>query len=1462
MSTTFHHDERRGITMPTERDSTNTREKRAWDSMKNHDDRTATLAKRTRLIASDLNKTDSPQHHTRIELSHEDYTVGWVCALPSEMAAAKAMLEAVHKPLSMNPSDTNQYVFGSIDHHNIVIVCLPSGQYGITRAAIVANNMRWSFPSISIRLMVGIGGGVPSKVDMRLGDVVVSCPTLSSPGVIQYDFGKTVNSGRFQVTGFLNKPPQDILGAVAKLRADHESQCSSIPLILSEMVRRNPTMSAYTYRGTEQDRLYAATYDHVGETCEHCDPTELVYRNARPDNNPRIHYGTVASANQVMKHGLTRDRLAKNYDILCFEMEAAGLMDHFPCLVIRGICDYSDSHKAKQWQEYAAATAAAYAKELLSVIPPVQGAQSSQSRSNAPEASSTSPEERRESLIQSLRFGQIDSRYESIKAAHSKTCHWLLGHSDYLCWLDPDKMAEHHGFLWISGKPGAGKSTIMKYVFSQAIKNATSESAVISFFFNARGDHLERTVEGMYRSLLLQLLEKFPVLQEVLDDVVPASIVQSSSGRFKVPMIQDLVLKTIAKLNRQAVTCFVDALDECDEQEVRDMLDFFVDLGHCAVQSDTKLYICFSSRHYPYMDIPHCQRFTLEDQTGHQEDIELYVNNKLQTGSKKQREDIKVQVLQKASGVFMWVVLVVDILNKEYKRGRIFAVKQRLSEIPPGLSELFRDILTRDQDNMDDFLLCIQWLLFGGRPLKREEYYFAMTAGLHPQVPIPWDTEEITTEDMNLFVLSSSKGLAETATKSKKSIVQFIHESVRDFLLKDGGLKSLWPDIESDFAENSHERLKRCCCTYLQADVSAFLAENDYLENNSSEKVASIRQEVGDKFPFMDYAATQLFYHAEAAACTIEQNGFLLDFSDRIFRSWIPRRNLFVPKNSRLVLKTSFLHFLVEQQYVSLIKTTIGSTSLCMDLSLDPLATKAKDNLLAKALRTGNEVAARAILQSLKGQYQNRQGGILPNDPRIARVFGPLINQPDKKRRMPFSYAAEQGLVDVAECLLELGGLIQSGADNPFHSATSPLLLAVQNGHGDIVKLLFSWNSRIPPSEDCVELQPSSAVAPGYPNSDIVSPTDKRETTNTLMALDSAKLLSDMRSDHVVITDAFWRAIRYKRDDIAIFLLNKGAKTDPALDPTGLEPVLHAAIHSGLESLTEKLLENGDDIKTIDTVDLLLKHGAIIDCKDNFGQTPLFYAAKWNSGTIFNLLLETGADIFGTDKSGQTLLFALSVTDYDFRPDPAYKGGKLLKRGLDPMHRDNSGQVFLHVACKSSHVGNCYLDFVREAIKFGLDVDAQDDSGRTPLMNAAKFGSRVFASFLLQLGVDANKADQAGCTPLTEAINSHGSWYSLSYGRQSRPGKTVVEMLLEYGANPHASTETKYNPLFVAVENPSTLAVEKLLDHGVDIGVTDAIGRSSLFFLPHSYEGSGEIRTDFSSSTRMVDCLMWLRGIH
>ncbi|KAJ5517508.1 hypothetical protein N7527_009068 [Penicillium freii] len=124
----------------------------------------------------------------RATLSHEDYTVGWICALPLEMAAAKLMLDAIHPSLPRSPTDQNTYILGNIGDHNVVIACLPSGAYGIVSAATVAMQLLSSFHSIRFGLMVGIGGGVPNgNADIRLGDIVVSQPTDTSGGVIQYD---------------------------------------------------------------------------------------------------------------------------------------------------------------------------------------------------------------------------------------------------------------------------------------------------------------------------------------------------------------------------------------------------------------------------------------------------------------------------------------------------------------------------------------------------------------------------------------------------------------------------------------------------------------------------------------------------------------------------------------------------------------------------------------------------------------------------------------------------------------------------------------------------------------------------------------------------------------------------------------------------------------------------------------------------------------------------------------------------------------------------------------------------------------------------------------------------------------------------------------------------------------------------------------------------------------------------
>ncbi|KAK1598852.1 ankyrin repeat-containing domain protein, partial [Colletotrichum navitas] len=223
---------------------------------------------------------------------------------------------------------------------------------------------------------------------------------------------------------------------------------------------------------------------------------------------------------------------------------------------------------------------------------------------------------------------------------------------------------------------------------------------------------------------------------------------------------------------------------------------------------------------------------------------------------------------------------------------------------------------------------------------------------------------------------------------------------------------------------------------------------------------------------------------------------------------------------------------------------------------------------------------------------------------------------------------------------------------------------------------------------------------------------------------------------------------------------------------------------------------------------MLFKHGAVLNCKDTIGETPLFSAVRRSVGPIFNHLLELGADVSATDTRGQTALFALSTTGYSLYL--ADKGPRLLQKGLDPMHRDNLGQTFLHVACQSAEVCRLYLDFVREAVKFGLDVDALDGSGRTPLMNAARSGNQDFVLFLLTLGVDANKVDRDGRTPLTEAIRSCNG--------RSDGHDTVVHRFLEYGVKPHASSEAEHNPLFLAVEIAPHYVVEQLLGH-IDIGI-------------------------------------------
>ncbi|KAF2687094.1 purine and uridine phosphorylase [Lentithecium fluviatile CBS 122367] len=280
-----------------------------------------------------------------------DYTVGCICALPTpEGVALRLFLDKEDDPLKIpaaNPSSISRptYITGTMGNHKVAIATLPEGSYGIASATSVIEDMVRSFPNLRCCLMVGIGGGAPNLPDhdIRLGDVVVSTPPIQGQP--------------FRSTQHLNEPPKYLMSAVGELVQRYEMDDMPLQRMADDAL---------------PDYIHPA--ENGGNCSELCgdDPSHLVDRPTREEgpDDLIVHRGVIASGSALMKDATMRDQLAKDKGILCFEMEAAGLMNTFPCLVIRGICDYSDSHKNDRWHGYAAMMAAAYAKQILSVLQP------------------------------------------------------------------------------------------------------------------------------------------------------------------------------------------------------------------------------------------------------------------------------------------------------------------------------------------------------------------------------------------------------------------------------------------------------------------------------------------------------------------------------------------------------------------------------------------------------------------------------------------------------------------------------------------------------------------------------------------------------------------------------------------------------------------------------------------------------------------------------------------------------------------------------------------------------------------------------------------------------------------------------------------------------------------------------------------------------------------------------------
>lgn len=320
---------------------------------------------------------------TKSSLPIEQYQVGVICALHYEMTAAIATLDERHAQMTgQDQRDPNNYVLGRIHQHNLVIACLPAGVHGTNAAARVANDMPRTFTGLRFGLMVGIGGGIPNlskHLDIRLGDVIISQPDATFGGVVQYDLRKNLGGSKFHRTGVLKPPPTILLAALSTLQAEYDLDDTKVPAIIAEVMAKYPNLlkNGYGSPGREADNLYcpqccgAGCPTSSGSSSRPTCRVGKLERPVRPDSSPVFWYGVIASGNELIKNAEERDRIGQEFGAICVEMEAAGLMDGFPCIVIRGVCNYADSHKNDQWQKYAAITAA-YAKQLLGYISPEQ----------------------------------------------------------------------------------------------------------------------------------------------------------------------------------------------------------------------------------------------------------------------------------------------------------------------------------------------------------------------------------------------------------------------------------------------------------------------------------------------------------------------------------------------------------------------------------------------------------------------------------------------------------------------------------------------------------------------------------------------------------------------------------------------------------------------------------------------------------------------------------------------------------------------------------------------------------------------------------------------------------------------------------------------------------------------------------------------------------------------------------
>ncbi|KAI9781725.1 MAG: hypothetical protein M1839_005718 [Geoglossum umbratile] len=949
------------------------------------------------------------------------------------------------------------------------------------------------------------------------------------------------------------------------------------------------------------------------------------------------------------------------------------------------------------------------------------------------------PEAIKARCLQSLSFLNIDSRRHNIAPAHQNTCDWLFATAQFQQWQNRNDLGSHNGVLWIKGKPGAGKSTLMKHALVHCQKSFPNH-ATAAYFFNGRGDDLEKSPPGMFRSLVYQLIEQNP---QFCNCFIPLFLDEKKKHgnhwQWHPDQLKHFLLEMMEHHQPQPMLLFVDALDECGESQVRDVVSFLENLSSAAVRSGTILDICLSSRHHPAICTEKRLELVVENRAEHGQDIAIYVRDELENID----EDIERELLEKAAGVFMWVILTIKMLNRKSDEGGIAAMRKMLGEVPGNLDGVFRTLLEKDNIHKRETILMLQWVLFSEHLLKPEELYFAVlagTGGMESENLGSWDESKVTNQIIERFITTTSSSLVEVH-KGDTETVQFTHQSVSDFLLRNGGLQTLDLTLVPHVIGASHDRLASSCLCYIETVNDSTLGKSE-----------------GQSYPFLEYASSYILYHAEQAHVGhIDQRTRLqrLQRESKVYERLKAFHDIFCRWPLQYGMETELLYAVSLRHYQGLIQT------LLLEPSVDVNAQGGRygSALLAAAANTNvyNSAAAKEVIQVLldAGANVNAQGGYFGSALQVAsrgiaisihgRIFynppstevvrmlldaGADVNAQGECNCSALQAAVDGGLRGYEDAIREvIQMLLNAGADvniqggfwgNALQAAT-----AAANGHLDytgtivpleVIRMLLDAGANINAQGgyygNALQAAALAAAIGGYTGAD-----DTAKVVKMLLDAGADVNAQGGRYGNALQAAAVCKSTATAKEVVQM-LLDAGASVNAPGGYYGSALQAAAACADGFYVHDDESYRPGDETSAVGIIQILLDAGADVNAQGGCYGSALQAAAANSNAKIYNTttvekvvrtLLAAGADVNAQGgRYGNALQAAAAgAVDYYYHDD-ADAPKEIIQALLDAGADINAQGGYHGSALRAADKHHTDDAAIEEIIQMLLDAGAVD----------------------------------------------------------------------------------------------------------------------------------------------------------